>query len=264
MSQQLSPAEAEATGQQFVVAQFRGREYKLPLDAELWPLDAVAVSVAALDGKLVPSHVQLANALKRLLGDQWADFIGAFPRRRELVPASQEFAAAAGFAGDHRDAAFGALPRLLYILTARRDAVEAGLAEVGVDYLDRWRFDQDGRRRLTLRQIHVRLTHLPRTNALNIAMNEGRAPYSTTDLLLMDVFEAVTRVAHPSRPMTAEQAKARDDKKRKTKQQAVQEYRKRNPDKSRTQSALDIARANAQPRKKAAQHANTEEDQHHC
>jgi len=257
----LSPQEAEATGERHITATFRGHEFKLPLDVDEWPLDEVFASVGVRDEKLHPNHGQIAFALRRLLGGQWIDFLSAFPRRRDLVPASQAFAAAAGLAGDERDAAFGALPRLLYILATYPDAVEAGLAEVGIDYRDRWHFDGDGRRRLTLRQICVRLTYLKPTNALSIAMNDGRAPYSATELLLMDVYEAIARVAHPSRPMTADQAKARDEKQKRT-EQAVQDYRKRHPEKSRTQTALDIARANAQPRKKAAQHADSQEAQH--
>lgn len=248
----ISPVEAEATGQPFIVTSYKGREYKLPTDVDNWPLDLIAVTVGTTkDDQLVVDHPRLASALQRLLGDQWTDFLRSFPLRRDLLPASQQFAAAAGFDGKGRDLAFGALPRLLATLEHWRDAVEATLSDLGIDYRDRWRFDDHGQRRLTLRQIHVRLSFLRPDSALGIAQNDGRMPHQATDLLLMDLIEVLTGKPHPSRPLTPGQLKERTDAKKKAASvpNAVADYRARSE--SRKQKALDIARANAQTGKAA-------------
>src|SRR5262245_31687844 len=165
---------AEATRQDYVVARFREQEYKLPADVDAWPLDDIAVSVGVdAEDALVVAHNNLFGAMRTLLGEQWDGFVLAHPQRRDLLPASRAFAAAAGFAGQRFDLSFGALPRLLANLAAYPDAVEVTLAGMGLDYRDRWRFDADGCRRLTLRQIHVRLAFMPYDCALAIAQNDG-------------------------------------------------------------------------------------------
>lgn len=239
----LPPVEAEATGQPFIVADYGGHEYKLPADVDDWPLPLIAVTVGIRDGVLVADHEVLARALAMLLGDQWAGFLAASPRRGDLLPASAEFAAAAGFTGTVNDLSFGALPRLLATLDARTDAVEATLAEMGVDYRDRWRFDADGRRLLTLRQVNLRLAYAPYDCALAIAQNDGRRPLSGTELLLMDVFEAITHTRHPSRPMTAEQEAARATKAVDIEAERAK-YRERHKPLARV-TAIETARANA-------------------
>lgn len=256
---QPDPVEAEATGQQYVVATYAGHDFKLMLDVEHWPLDLIAVSVGLnKDAELVSNPSTVGCALERLLGDQWSGFLQAFPRRRALVPASRAFATAVGFAGGPLDLAFGGLPRLLATLRHRGDAVEATLGDLGLDYRDRWRFDELGQRRLTLRQIHVRLEHAPRTSALSVAMNDGKELHSNTDLLLMDLFEAITKVAHPSRPLTAAQLAERkkEGRKKKTVSAAVDDYYVRQ--KSRKQRAVETARANAQQGKAA--HAQPQQE----
>lgn len=261
MTLQPDPVEAEATGQQYVVATYAGRDYKLSLDAETWPLDLIAISVGiGSDQKLVANDVPLTQAMVQLLGDQWDDFSRAFPRRRHLIPASQVFAAAAGFAGEPRDLAFGALPRLLATLTHWGAAVEATLGDLGLDYRDRWRFDADGQRKLTLRQIHVRLSHVRHDSPLAIATNGGRVPHTSNDLLLMDLFEAITKVAHPSRPLTAAQRAERtnEQKKKNTVNDAVADYESRM--KSRKQKAVETARANAQRGKGTAAHGHPQQE----
>lgn len=239
--------EAEATGEQFFVATFRKHEYKLPTDADDWPLSLIAVSVGVRDDKLIVDHTALVHALSALLGAQWRDFVRAHPKRRDLVPASRSFAAAAGFDAQHGDLAFGALPRLLDTLTRYSAAVEATLAEMRVDYRDRFRFDDaDHRRLLTLRQINNRLSHARHDSALAIALNENIVPLTATDLLLMDVFEAITRHLHPSRPATPAQKAARAADKSKL-EAAAADWRKRHPTSAtRKQRAVETARANAQ------------------
>ena len=246
------PIEAEATGQQHLVAIYRDREYKIPRDVDEWPLSRIAVSVGIRGDKLVSDHVVVAECLRALLGSQWHDFIEQFPRRRDLVPSSQAFAAAAGFeARDSQDKAFGALPRVLFSLATWGPAIEATLGEMGLDYRDRWRFDADGHRKLTLRQIHVRLKYAATTCALAVAENNGKPVLTATDILLMDVYEAIARKVHPMRPMTAAQRAEREIPKKKSKDELVTDYRNRHAKKTPRQTAIETAQANARPRKAA-------------
>lgn len=237
-----SAVEAEATGEQYLVATYKGREFKLPAEVDGWPLDLIAVSVGTRAGALVAEHDTIARVLSGLLGEQWPGFLRAFPRRRQLVPASSAFATAAGFAPRSDDLAFGALPRLLAVLAEYPDAVEATLGELGVDYRDRWRFDEQGRRRLTLRQIYVRLSYTAPDSPLGIAQAGGHRPFNGTELLLMDVYEALARTRHPSRPMSAKELEERASKEQKIEAER-EAYRKRHA--GGRQSAIDTARANA-------------------
>lgn len=260
------PVEAEATGQQYIAATYRGREYKVLLDADRWPLDLVRDSVLynTETRKLEPHHQAIAAALTQILGDQWADFVGAFPLRRDLVPASHIFATAVGFKSDEHDFAFGPMPILLARIGHYRDAVEATLGSMSLDYRDRFRFDQDGQRRLTLRQIHVRLAHAPLNSPLAIAQNGGRLPHTAEALVLMDIFEAIAKVRHPSRPLSAQELAEREKAEiKKSKQDdAVADYYRRHqktPTAERRMTAIETARANAHTGKKAA-HARSQED----
>lgn len=64
--------------------------------------------------------------------------------------------------------------------------MEADLARFyGVDYRDRWRRDEDGRRRLTLRRLHVLVTHLP-LESVTVALVKG-TPWTRTEHLLDDL-----------------------------------------------------------------------------
>jgi hypothetical protein len=243
----MMAVEAEATGQPAITATYNGREYKLAADADDWPLEAIAVSVGVNNaGRLVTIHNTAARALAALLGDQWPDFLQRFPQRRHLQAASSAFAAAAGFTAAPADLAFGPLPRLLATLQLWPDAAEATLTAAGFDYRDRWRFDPDGRRRLTLRQINVALSCAsPADSPLAIAQNDNRLPLTSTDVLLMDVYEAITRTAHPSRPMTPDQREKRLTVQEKT-DKAIEDYRRRHPSSgARKRSAVETAKANA-------------------
>lgn len=242
-----SAVELEAIGGQDLLAQYEGREYELPAEVEGWPLAEIAVSVGERAGRLVADHGVIVRVLTELLGAQWPAFLQAFPRRRQLVPASSAFAAAAGFPGRQDDLAFGALPRLLAVLEQYPDAVEATLAELGIDYRDRWRFDETGRRRLTLRQLHVRLSYCEPDSPLGIAQNGGTRPFNGTEILLMDVFEVLARKRHPSRPMSAEALAARASKEENLEAERAA-YRERHKVTSiggRRRSAIETARANA-------------------
>ncbi len=148
--------------------------------------------------------------MRELLGAQWPAFVAATPpKKRHLVPASNAFAAAVGVPADEgikTDIAFGGVPpRLLNLIDEWPGKVESDLNRFWhIDYRDRWRFTRRGQRKLTLRQIHERLSNLPVDSALAIAINNGRLHYTNTDLLLMDLFElwpsAGTRPGRCRRP----------------------------------------------------------------
>jgi hypothetical protein len=246
-----NPLEAEALGEDYITAVWSGRRWRIPADADAWPLDHVRYSIGyGRNQAPVVNHIAIAQALEEILGEQWDDFVAAAPRRRDLIPASQAFAAAIGMgASDQRgpdgalfDRAFGSLPRLLAVLSSWPTAVESDLARFwNIDYRDRWRLD-DGRRRLTLRQIHARLSHLPADSALAVEM--GRR--SPVELLLMDIYEPLAGRAHPARPLSPEQAAERHaEAAAKAKARADYEKRRQAQGHRKVSNLLDNARANA-------------------
>jgi len=90
------------------------------------------------------------------------------------------------------------------VLREHADAVEADLARFyQIDYSDRWRFDADGRRRLTLRRIGVLVRHLPVDSST--AMATGSPGWTLTERLLADVFHATAGEPHPGLPESATQ-----------------------------------------------------------
>lgn len=266
------PAEAEALGAEYVSVDYLGQTYSVPLDADAWPLDLVEASLGVhrQTKRVVVNKARLTDALCALLGDQWPAFLENFPSRRNLVPASHAFADAVGFPasaetnldGDPIDQVFGALPRLLAHLSVYGTKIESDLDRFwGKDYRDRWRFDADGRRRLTLRQIYVRIgENLPTDSSMAVSMNGGKALLTRTDVLLMDVFQALTGRPHPSRPMTAEELRASlADVEQRAKAKAGTESRAEQHRK-RKQADLSQARANAL---RAQGRAPDGQDQHH-
>ena len=68
----------------------------------------------------------------------------------------------------------------------------------GVDYGDRWRFDENGRRKLTLRRLWVLLSHMPPDSA--VARAEGSSGFTNTEFFLMDLWHASTGERHPAYP----------------------------------------------------------------
>lgn len=87
------------------------------------------------------------------------------------------------------------------MLDEHEEEVEGDLSEYfGIRYTDRWRFDADGRRRLTLREILVRLQFLPPGARVVRHYNGGRARWTDEEILLSDVFHALTGKPHPARP----------------------------------------------------------------
>lgn len=242
-----SPVEAEARGQEFVTASYGGTDFHIPLDVDSWPLDLLLNGIQSEEKQYTGiAHATLIAAMRELLGEQWPVFKRVAPRRRDVIAASNAFAAAAGLEASHPlDVAFGAIPRRLVDLREWPGAVEATLSDLGFDYRDRWRF-QDGQRRLTFRQIHVHLSYAPYDSPLVIAKNGGRRPHSDAALAIFDLYQELTGKPHPSRPMpeaerrarlehAAKQAKAREDSRR----------RMHGSGEDRQQTAAETARKNA-------------------
>jgi hypothetical protein len=269
------PVEAEATAQPYLVTNYKGHEFKVVAAVDDWPLDQVVASLGVHEPtkKIRVHHPGLVEALGLVLGDQWPAFRADKPRRGELVGLSHTLAAAAGFpqqwivdTGHPLDEyfaqmgqAFGAIPLLLTILHMWPDKVESDLDRYwGLDYRDRWRFDTEGQRRLTLRQIHARVTNLPADSALAIAMGK-RTP---VELLLMDLYEPIAHQAHPERPLRPEQvaerraAAAKLERERELKA----DYRRRKGA-GRKQAGIEMARENAQ-QQQSRKAAHAQESSH--
>lgn len=96
---------------------------------------------------------------------------------------------------------------LLRLLREHEQAVEADFARFyHLDYRDRWRFDEHGRRLLTLRMIRARVRHLPPDSATGRATGIEQHGWTVGDYLLADVFNALTGKKHPARPKASKSA----------------------------------------------------------
>lgn len=88
-----------------------------------------------------------------------------------------------------------------------------------IDYLDRWRFDERGQRRLTLRQIWVRIRYLPPESAVAALERNGELHWSLEAHLLDDLRMVWTGTKekpakpHPARPQPSKR-KSLDPKRR--------------------------------------------------
>ena len=238
------PARLEADGEELATVTIAGRPWRVPADADRWPLDAILSTRGLTEfGEPVVNFEPLVFALKQILGPQWEELLEFLPNRDALVEASQSIAAAAGFPADpERDISFGSLPTTLSLLLRFPDKVESDLDRFwSIDLRDRFRYDEEGRRALTLRQIHVRLQNLPAESSLAIAL--GRR--SGAEIVLMDLFKAITGKDHPRRPLTAQEAaEARARAVEAAKARADYEKRQ-NRNKSRRAGAAALARHNA-------------------
>lgn len=89
------------------------------------------------------------------------------------------------------------------------DKVERDLSRFHhLRYSDRWRYDEAGQPRLTLREIWVRIKDSPGDSALAAHFNSGTPRWGTTEHLLANIWEALTGRAFPARPKPpAQQAK---------------------------------------------------------
>lgn len=253
-----NPLEAEATGQEFVTVPFSGTPFRVPLDVDVWPLDNLRRCRGLLNDRVVVNHLQVAAALQTLLAEQWDLFLLVASKRRQIVEATQTFAEAVGFAADGpNDVAFGAIPRVVALLDRWPLEAESDLSRFwNLDYLDRWRFSA-GRRRLTLRQIYARLNHPPIESALVTAMNGGTRPFSDTALVSMDLFEAVTKTRHPSRPMPPDAQKKRDEQAA-AEAKAREAYAERMKERSQ-QTGLATALANKRISERGTAHAQSKD-----
>lgn len=253
-----SAIEAEATGQEFVTAVYGGRSWTIPLDVETWPVDLIGAAVTPVDDRIAIDYGKVLAALQQLLGDRWPAFQAVASKRRDLIPASQVFAAAVGLPiSDRTDVAFGAIPRLLRELAQWPGPIEATLRVVGLDYRERYLFTA-GRRRLTLRQIHVALQHAAWDSPIAIARNGGRRPFSDETLTFMDLYEAITKVPYYRRPLSPEARAKRENAAQKL-ARATADYKRRhaNQPAARMRTAAETARSNAQfaQEREAAAHA---------
>ena len=87
------------------------------------------------------------------------------------------------------------------LIRDHEDKVEADLSQYHhVRYTDRWRFDDQGQRRLTLREIAVRLYDLPERSQVRRLYTGGDPQWGITDYLLADMIHVWTGKAHPARP----------------------------------------------------------------
>lgn len=252
-----NPLEAEATGQEFITVTFSGTPFRVPLDVDAWPLDAIR-RCRAIDAndRIVVNHVQVGAALQTLLADQWQLFLQAAKKRRHIVEATQVFAQAVGLAASApNDIAFGAIPRLISLLDTWPLEAESDLRRFwGFEYRDRWLF-HGGRRRLTLRQIHTCLNRPPVDGAIALAVNGGNRPHTDTALVVMDLFEAMTGRRHPSRPMPPELRQQRDAHAA-AEAKAREAYAERQ--KKREQSVLATALENKRISERGPAHAQSE------
>jgi hypothetical protein len=93
--------------------------------------------------------------------------------------------------------------------------VEADLARYyQLDIRDRWRFDADGKPKLTLRMLYVRIKYLPAESATSRA--EGNPGWTREQYLLAHIWGQRAETPHPWYPaatpeVTAEQTRAKKD-----------------------------------------------------
>lgn len=254
-----NPIEAEARGQEFVTAAYGGVDFDIPLDIDTWPLDLLLTGLRVEEKQIVGiQHVTAIAVMRELLAEQWPAFKAVAPRRRDVVKASNLFAAAVGVEREQPiDIVFGAIPRRLVDLQEWPGAVEATLAGLGFDYRDRYRFHA-GRRALTFRQIHVHLSYAPYDSPLAIAKNGGRRPHSDAALAIFDLYAEMFGKPHPSRPMPEAERRARIAAAVKREESREASRRRMHGPGEKKQSAVETAKQNA--RKQQRREAHAQED----
>jgi hypothetical protein len=65
-----------------------------------------------------------------------------------------------------------------------------------------WRFDENGRRKLSLRRLHVLIHHLPADSATHIELTGDG--WTLEHYLLAHIFQANAGIPHPALPKTSE------------------------------------------------------------
>ncbi|MFV8236326.1 hypothetical protein [Mycobacteroides chelonae] len=133
-----------------------------------------------------------------------------------------------------------ALRGFLALLRFHCDLVESDLSTFHhIDYRDRWRRDSEGIRRLTLRMIHVRVTHLPATSALSLHFSNGKSAWDLHAHLMADMVTAWTGHQYDRNGEQAQAQKQATERREKRRESARKRARAHN---SRS-VADDIARA---------------------
>lgn len=150
-----------------------------------------------------------------------------------------------------------ALRGLLALLRQHPHLVESDLSQFHhIDYRDRWRRDQDGVRRLTLRMIYVRVVLLPPTSALSLHFSNGCSVWDLHAHILADLVRAWTGAEYPNRPggepepdpaVTAERERKRTESRKRAQSHNNQPL---NPNPTIAE-AVEVARANARAEQEA-------------
>lgn len=107
--------------------------------------------------------------------------------------------------------------------------MEADLRRVyGVRYSDRWRFDLDGTRKLTLREIWVYIQDLPGDSRIVKQYNDGRPRWDDEQFLLADLIHVMSGKPHPARPKPKKGVDRRETPRRaQIRQKRIAEKRRR-------------------------------------
>ncbi|MFY2788448.1 hypothetical protein [Rhodococcus sp. MALMAid1271] len=111
-----------------------------------------------------------------------------------------------------------------------------------MDLRDLWRTDDDGRPRLTLRQVWVRVRRLPHNSALAIDDNGGQMPFTMTENLLADIWLIDARV-HSKKSKAPKDHPARE-KQRKTRAVGQAERKRGAFERAKARNAERLARTN--------------------
>ncbi|MGV8972252.1 MAG: hypothetical protein ACOH10_08005 [Rhodoglobus sp.] len=91
-----------------------------------------------------------------------------------------------------------------------------------IDYRDRWRFDAEGHRRLTLRMVFVRVRNLPPES--QTALAQGGAGWRIEHYLAAHLYTAISGNQHPAYPARSEIA---DPAREKRRREAIMRKRER-------------------------------------
>lgn len=110
------------------------------------------------------------------------------------------------------------------------DLVESDLRRFcgGIRYSDRWRFDEFGCRRLTLREIWVNIQDLPGDSRIVKHFNDGKPRWSDEAFLLSDLIHVMSGKPHPARPKPKQGVDRRETPQRaRIRQRRIAEKRRR-------------------------------------
>lgn len=92
---------------------------------------------------------------------------------------------------------------------------------------DLWRFDTGGNRRLTLREVWVRIQQLPGDSRLVRYSNDGRPRWDDDTYLLSDLIHVLSGKPHPARPKPSGEGKGLSQERMARRARARRKYRER-------------------------------------